>query len=132
MERDDQTLAAPPDNLSLVDRATYTLAQQKLAQNLHWLTEDTDPPEWRDKLRRENRAIRERFPNIERDLGGPVAAAPDLSAKEAASILGLTRPDGAPQDSFYNVARKELGAYKIAGQLRIPRENLNALRGIDG
>ena len=51
----------------------------------------------------------------------------DLTSKEAARILGLTRPDGSPRDSFYRLV-DELGGYPVPGGYRFPRERVEAFK----
>jgi hypothetical protein len=129
----EATLQAEPDIKTRPDafaeRVAARIAQQKLANNLFELT-DHLPTEYRAALLSENRAIRERFPHIEKELGGalPVDDAPDYTSKAAAKIVGMLGSDGAPTDAFYTFARTQLGAYETPAGLRIPRDRLEAFR----
>ena len=88
----------------------------------------TASPREREHLARETREIREQHQAIDEALGGPLDAGPDYTAREAAAILNLARPNGTPQDKFYDVAREQLGAYELDGRLRIRRASLEAFR----
>jgi hypothetical protein len=102
-------------------------AARRVAINLSALQGDLSPRQ-RELLLAENRALREEHPAIDVDLGGTTTQTPDYTAREAAAILRLARPTGAPQDSFYDFARQALGAYPTPNGLRIPRAKLDAYR----
>jgi hypothetical protein len=67
------------------------------------------------------------------DLLAATGAAPggnperDLTARDAAAIVGLTRPDGTPRDTFYDLA-PQLGGYKVSGGWRFPRAGIEAFK----
>jgi hypothetical protein len=86
---------------------------------LHTRPADAGPAEHR--LRLIARALDRDDLETARELAGMPLGAPqlalvasDLTAREAATILGLTRPDGSPRDSFYKITR-ELGGYRNTG-----------------
>jgi hypothetical protein len=51
----------------------------------------------------------------------------DLTAREAATMLRLTKPDGSPRDSFYKLA-PALGGYRVTGGWRFPRAGIETYR----
>jgi hypothetical protein len=125
------TVSTPPDTRPkkrLSHERESQLATARVALNLSALRSAALNGREREQLIIENRALRIEHPAIDELLGGALAYAPDFTAKEAATIVGMLGADGNPTDAFYRLAREKLDAYDTPSGKRIPRTSLDAFR----
>jgi hypothetical protein len=129
------TLAGRSDDLTAPHSGPPALptALRRVAVSLLRLASAEATGRDRELLPAEIRDLRQRVPGLDEHLGGPLSAPEssqdDYTAKQAARLLNLTRPDGSPQDSFYKLT-EELGGYQLnaSGHLRFPHATVDDFR----